>query len=153
VVWKLYLARQYREAEAEARNMGQRDGYIVANVYVKTGRQQEAMAILRKCAARQPPRVLELMYLGHGLGVTGAGDEGQRVLAQMQSLAQQRYVPPEYFAVVYEGLGEREQALRWFEKAYAERSMNIWILPDPQLDGIRPHTRFQKILRGMGLLH
>jgi TolB-like protein/DNA-binding winged helix-turn-helix (wHTH) protein len=152
VVWKLYLARQYREAEAEADNTSQRDGYIVANLYLKTGRQQEAMAILRKDAARQPPRVLELMYLGHGLGVTGAGNEGRKVLAEMQSLAKQRYVPPEYFAVVYEGLGEREQALRWFEKAYAERSMNIWILPDPQLDGIRAHPRFQKILRGMGLL-
>jgi tetratricopeptide (TPR) repeat protein len=153
VVWKLYLARQYREAEAEARKMGQRDGYILANVYLKTGRQQEAMAILRKDAAQQPAHVLELMYLGRGLGVIGAGNEGQKVLADMQSLAQQRYVPPEYFAVIYEGLGEREQALRWFEKAYAERSMNIWILPDPQLDGIRSHPRFQKILRGMGLLH
>jgi len=40
-----------------------------------------------------------------------------------------RYVPPEYIALVYEGLGERDRALTWFEKAYAERSMNVWMLP------------------------
>jgi hypothetical protein len=41
--------------------------------------------------------------------------------------------------------------LEWFEKAYAERSMNGWWLPDPRLDQIRNEPRFQAILRGMGL--
>jgi len=151
VIWKLYLARQYEEAETEARGLNERDGYILASLYLQTGRQREAVAILRKDAARPHPGVLELMYLGHALGVTGARTEGHQVLEQMRSLSRQRYVPPEYFAMVYEGLGEREQALRWFERAYSERSMNIWILPDPQLDGIRTESRFKKIMRGMGL--
>jgi tetratricopeptide (TPR) repeat protein len=89
------------------------------------------------------------MYLAHALGVSGARAEGQKVLAEMQS--NRRYVPPEYIAIVYEGLGEREQALRWFEKAYAEHSMNGWILPDPRLDPIRTEPRFKKIMRDMGL--
>jgi hypothetical protein len=54
-------------------------------------------------------------------------------------------------AVVYEGLGERELALQWFEKAYAERSMNGWILPDPRLDQIRTEPRFKNLMRRMGL--
>jgi len=62
-----------------------------------------------------------------------------------------RYVPPEYIALVYEGLGERDRALAWFEKAYAEHSMNVWMLPDPQLDGIRMEARFQHLMRQMGL--
>ena len=95
--------------------------------------------------------VIELMYLGHALGVSGARAEGQKVLEEMLSLSQRRYVPPEYIAIVYEGLGEREQALQWFDKAYAEHSVNGWMLPDPQLDSIRTEPRFKEILRRMGL--
>jgi hypothetical protein len=91
------------------------------------------------------------MYLGHALGVSGARAEGWKVLEEMQSLSQRRYVPPEYIAVVYEGLGERDRALQWFEKAYAEHSMNAWLLPDPRLDSIRSEPRFKDIMRQMGL--
>jgi tetratricopeptide (TPR) repeat protein len=156
VVWKLYLARRYAEAESENRKLIQwnpkfGDGYITASLYLQTGRKDEAVAILNKAAVGPQPRVLELMYLGHTLGVTGDKVGARKVLAHMKSLSEQRYVPPDYFAVVYEGLGEREQALQWFEKAYQERSINTWFLPDPRLDSIRSEPRFKNILRQMGL--
>ena len=69
----------------------------------------------------------------------------------MLALSQRRYVPPDYVVMVYEGLGERERALQWYEKALAERSINGWMLPDPQLDQIRAEPRFKEILRRMGL--
>jgi tetratricopeptide (TPR) repeat protein len=150
VVWRLCLARQYKEAEEEARRFDQWDGYILASLYLQIGRQREAVA-MQKDAAKPYAGVLELMYLGHALGATGARVEGRKVLDQMLSLLQRRYVPPEYIAVVYEGLGERERALKWFEKAYSEHSMNIWVLPDPQLDSLRSDPRFEDILRRMGL--
>jgi hypothetical protein len=72
-------------------------------------------------------------------------------LSRLQSLSKERYVPPQMIALVYEGLGDREQSLQWFEKAEEERSMNIWLLPDPRLDSIRSDSRFKNILRHMGL--
>ena len=119
-------------------------------MYLQTGRQREAVAELQKSAVESHRSLLELMYLGHALGVSGARAEGQKVLEEMQGLSRRRYVPPHYIAMVYEGLGERERALQWFEKAYAERSMNGWILPDPRLDQIRTEPRFQNLMRGMG---
>jgi TolB-like protein/DNA-binding winged helix-turn-helix (wHTH) protein/Tfp pilus assembly protein PilF len=156
VVWKLYLARQYDQAELESRKISGWDPkftgtYILASVYLQTGREREAVAELQKSAAQSHRSLLELMYLGHALGVSGARAEGQKVLEEMQGLSRRRYVPAQYIAMVYEGLGERERALQWFEKAYAERSMNGWILPDPRLDQIRTEPRFQKLMRGMGL--
>jgi hypothetical protein len=65
-------------------------------------------------------------------------------------MEQQGYVQPDLIAAAYEGLGERDKALEWYEKAYEERSMNLWLLPDPQLDSIRSDPRFKRILRGMG---
>jgi TolB-like protein/DNA-binding winged helix-turn-helix (wHTH) protein/Tfp pilus assembly protein PilF len=155
--WKLYLAHQYDEAELECRKWREwhpreRGDYIMASVYLATGRQREAVAELREGVAGPEPGVLELMYLGHALGVTGARSEGQKVLKEMLELSHSRYVPPEYIAIVYEGLGERERALQWFEKAVDERSMNGWILPDSRLDPIRADPRFRTLLRRMGLL-
>src|ERR1019366_3289986 len=79
----------------------------MASVYLQTGRQREAVAELQKDAAESP----------HGL---------KKVLEEILGLSQRRYVPPDYIAVVYEGLGERDRALQWFEKACAERSINGW---------------------------
>ncbi len=155
--WKLYLAHQYDEAELEGRKWNEwhpqaHANYVTGSIYLQTGRSREAVDELRAAAAdTHHQTLLELMYLGHALGVTGARDEGRTVLAEMLALSQSRYVPPDYIATVYEGIGDRERALRWFEKAVAERSINIWILPDPRLDRIRTEPRFQNLMRRMGL--
>ena len=156
VIWKLYLAHEYKEAELEFRKVREwrpnvTGGYIMASVYLQTGRQREAVAELRRSAAESHSGILELMYLGHALGSSGARAEGHKVLEQMHALSQRRYVPPEHFAIVYEGLGERDRALQWFEKACAEHSMNAWLLPDPRLDSIRSEPRFKDIMRRLGL--
>jgi TolB-like protein/DNA-binding winged helix-turn-helix (wHTH) protein/Tfp pilus assembly protein PilF len=155
VVWKLYLAHQYDEADWEIRKLVQADpkeagGYINASVHLRLGRRQEALAELREGVVASHGAILELMFLAHALGVTGAKAEGRKVLEEMQT-PPSRYVPPEYIALVYEGLGEREKALEWFEKAVAERSMNGWLLPDPRLDSIRTEPRFKSLMRRMGL--
>jgi TolB-like protein/DNA-binding winged helix-turn-helix (wHTH) protein/Tfp pilus assembly protein PilF len=156
VVWKLYLARKYDEAESECRRIIEwypkfNGSYPLASVYLQTGRQHEAVAILQKSVAVSNHSVLESMYLGHALGVTGDRTGGHQVLQELLQMSQRRNVPPEYIAIVYEGLGERDHALQWFETAYKERSMNGWILPDQRLDSIRLDPRFQDILRRMGL--
>jgi tetratricopeptide (TPR) repeat protein len=157
--WKLYLAHQYDEAEREGHKWDEwhlrvRPNYICASIYLQTGRPREAVKDLQAEAAESHHQaLLDLMYLGHGLGVTGARDEGRKVLAEMQALSRSRYVPPDYIAMVYEGLGDRERALQWYEKAVDERSMNIWALPDQRLDSIRSDPRFQNLMRRMGLQH
>ena len=121
------------------------------SVYLQTGRQREAIDLLKNAAAASNRSVLQLTYLGYGLGVSGARAEGQKVLGEMLALSQRRYVPPDYIAMVYEGLGERERALQWYEKAYSERSINGWLLPDPRLDQIGTEPRFKELMRRMGL--
>jgi TolB-like protein/DNA-binding winged helix-turn-helix (wHTH) protein/Tfp pilus assembly protein PilF len=156
VVWFAYIAHQYDQAELESRKLLEWDPrltgeYILASVYLQTGRPREALAELQKDAEYSHRSILELMYLGHALGVSGEREKGRKVLEEMQRLSQRRYVPPEFIAVVYEGLGERDLALQWFEKAFAQRSMHAWILPDPRLDQIRTEPRFNALMRRMGL--
>jgi Flp pilus assembly protein TadD len=125
-------------------------------VFLQAGRQQEAVAELRKAAALPTSGVYEQMYLGHALALSGATSEARRVVDQMESLRQRRYVPASFIGVVYVGLNERDRAFEWFEKACAERSLHAWVLPDPRLDPIRSDPRFQEhhathALTGMNL--
>ncbi len=95
--------------------------------------------------------MIEWRYLGYAHGIAGQTAEAQKVLRELEALSKRRYVPPEYVAVVYAGMGEKDRALEWFEKAYQQRSMHAWFLPDPRLDRVRSDARFRDLLRRMGL--
>ena len=74
-------------------------------------------------------------------------------LGELHALEQTQYVDPVTFAGIHSALGEMEQALTWYEKAYADRTPNLTyalILPKvcPELIG---NARFQAILVRMGL--
>jgi hypothetical protein len=55
-------------------------------------------------------------------------------------------------AMVYLGLGEKEQAYRWLEKGFEERSpWMVYLNLDPRLDGLRADPRFQELAHRVGL--
>src|SRR5438552_5402639 len=54
-------------------------------------------------------------------------------------------------AVIYTCLGDKEQAFRWLEKAYEERSsFLVYSLWEPRLDPLRSDPRFQELLHRIG---
>ena len=63
---------------------------------------------------------------------------------------EEKYVPPYPIAVIHAGLGERDLAIEWLEKAYEERDswMNYLHL-DPRLDSLRADPRFVSLVGRM----
>jgi hypothetical protein len=56
------------------------------------------------------------------------------------------------FAVIYLGLGEKDQAFAWLEKAYEERSFLLaYLKVDPIWDPLRSDPRFADLVRRIGL--
>ncbi len=56
-------------------------------------------------------------------------------------------------AIACVGLGDKEQAFYWLEKAYQHRGEDIILLKvDPRLDKLRSHLHFQDLMRRLGLL-
>lgn len=54
--------------------------------------------------------------------------------------------------LVYTGLGDKEHAFEWFDRAYAERSPWLVTLKvKPLLDSIRSDPRFGALVTKMGL--
>ncbi len=82
------------------------------------------------------------------LGQVGRRSEAEQIITTMNEIAQRRFVPPSAFALVYAGLGERDTAFRWLEKAYEVRDMGLVLLPSfPLWDSLRSDKRFQDLLR------
>lgn len=92
----------------------------------------------------------DLAYMYAALGKKG---ESQKILQRLLKTSQQVPIAAHHFALVYVGLGERDKAFAWLEKAYQQRSpMMSWLKVDPRFDGLRPDPRFQDLMRRVGLL-
>ena len=74
------------------------------------------------------------------------------MMEAFKAQAKKRYIPATYFGMLYAGLGDKEQALLWLEKAYEERADGLtWLNVEPMLDPLRRNPRFQELIKRMGL--
>ena len=90
--------------------------------------------------------------LGHVYAVSGKTSEAQVMLNELKQLSEREYVPADGIALIYAGLGEKDQAFAWLEKAYGERSFNLaWLKVEPRWDGLRSDPRFADLVRRVGL--
>jgi hypothetical protein len=94
---------------------------------------------------------LMMSLLGHAYAVSGKKVEAQRILSELKQ-QKQKYVSPYTIATIYAGLGERDQAFKWLERAFEER--DIWLMNlkiDPVLKDLRSERRFASLIQRIGL--
>ncbi len=86
-------------------------------------------------------------YRAHLLATMGREDEARGVLGQLVATARERYVPPYTIAMIHAGLGERDLALEWLERALDARDIHLVFIPvDPRWDGLRDDPRFRDLV-------
>lgn len=84
--------------------------------------------------------------LGHGYGASGNLPKARMVLDKLQARARRQYVPPYAIAVVYSGMGDREEAFHWLQKALEDRSTSmVFLRSDPEFSALRSDPRFSQI--------
>jgi len=89
--------------------------------------------------------------LAHAFGVAGRRAAAERETDALVELAGQRYVSPYYVAVAYLGLGEIDEAIRWMEQAYEERSGTlVSVRANPRFDRLRGDPTFARLLERIG---
>jgi len=98
-------------------------------------------------ALNDDPWVLAL--LAHAYAYSGNKTEAVKILNQLKELSKQRYVSAYNFAIVYLGLGDKEEALHWLEKSYQDRAGDdiLYIRGDSLLDPLRGDPRFEALVQ------
>jgi TolB-like protein/tetratricopeptide (TPR) repeat protein len=144
-------ARRYDEAIAQLRKTLEMDpGFYYA--HSNLGQALEAKGALEAAIEEyQKSRSLNddpfvLALLGHAYA-SGNKTEALKILEQLKELSKQRYVSAYSFALVYLGLGDREQALNWLEQSYRDRAGSDigYIRVDPLVDPLRGDPRFEAL--------
>jgi hypothetical protein len=91
---------------------------------------------------------MSLALLGYAYARLGERSQALLVLRQLEAASKQSYTPAFSFAVVYAGLGEKDQAFAWLEKAYGERTSRLGYLQvEPFWDPLRSDPRFADLVR------
>jgi TolB-like protein/DNA-binding winged helix-turn-helix (wHTH) protein len=156
--WHYYYSRQYDQAIEQAHKALELDPAFpqaqrfVAWSYLQRGRHREAIAALRAALSAVGRNPTVEGELGHALAVAGRRAEALAVLEGLRQLSSTRYVSPYSVALVHAGLGDRDQALAWLDKAYVDRSDYMpYLKLEPMLDGLRSDPRFAALVRRVGL--
>jgi hypothetical protein len=86
------------------------------------------------------------------LGLAGKRQEAHKALTEMRELAKKRYVTAYGVALVYAGLGEKDQAFVWLQRGVEEHThWLVWTKLDPRWNSLRDDPRFEQVLRRVGL--
>ncbi len=124
----------------------------IAAAYVQKKMYNEAIAILKEAenfAGNLPSVVAEL---GYALAASGQRLAAQKILRELQARATQEYIDPCFIAFIYIALGEKDQAFKWLEKAYEERSTQmVWLNVEPKYDPLRADARFMAVVKKVEL--
>jgi tetratricopeptide (TPR) repeat protein len=83
----------------------------------------------------------------------GRGDEARQVLATLDALAGERFVPPCAMALVHVGLGDIDAAADCLVRALEARDVHLKFIPvDPKWDEARSAPRIAEILKCCGFV-
>ncbi len=91
-------------------------------------------------------------FLGLWLARSGKREEAAQLLNELKQESARNYVQPYTFALIYIGLGDKEEALNWLEKQMSGRAetANQYAVA-PELDDLRSEPRFNAMLKRMNL--
>lgn len=158
VGYPYYFARQYDQAIGHYRKALELDpnyswSYLwIGQANLGKGKYNEAIADISKAIALSDGNVRMKATLGYAYAVAGKRGEAQQIIYELQEQSKQKYVSPYFIAVIYSGLGQKDWAFEWLEKAYEERHPYLALLKvEPVFDNLRADRRYMELLRKVGL--
>jgi Tfp pilus assembly protein PilF len=155
---QVYLhARQYYRAEEQLRKTLRIDPnhalthHNLGELYLAQGRWPEAVQELeRSIAGSADPSSHYLAMLACGYARAGRKTEAVKILKELERRSAEGRASAFDVASLHVALSEREQALAWLERGYAQR--DYWLVEIrawPWFDSLRSDRRFQDLLLRM----
>ena len=153
----LYLSRDYDRAVAQVRGVLDIEPnflqahYILVFSLVQKGLFADALADVETWD-RLDETPWSLMMRAYIHGRSGQQIQARQALRKLEQLHRSRAIDPAPFVLAHIGLGNRDAAFAWLEKAYSEHSTAIPSLGvNPIYDPLRDDPRFHQLTRRIGL--
>ncbi len=148
-----YFQGQYDDALKSLLELAKADPALsvahwgVGLAYEQKGSAREALASLEEAARLSKGPTIQAS-LAHAQALFGQRDKARTVLSSLEERARSSYVPSYHFAIIYAGLGERDRAFEWLERAYQERSTVLaYLRLDPRLAPLRSDPRYADLVK------
>ena len=129
------------------------DACFLGRAYEQKGRLPEALAEFQRAVELEKDNSETWSSLGHAYALSGNRTEAQKILGHLKDLSAHTWIAPYNVAVIYAGLGEKDQAFAWLDRAYKDRSYYLaeYLPTDSRLDNLRSDPRFANLRRRVGL--
>jgi TolB-like protein/DNA-binding winged helix-turn-helix (wHTH) protein/Flp pilus assembly protein TadD len=120
--------------------------------YEGTGKLLEAISEYQKAIEISNGDHDATASLAHAFAAIGRRTEAEKILHDFERKSKSGYVSPYMIATIYAGLGAKDKAFEFLERAYQEKSLDIsWHLKaDLRIDNLRTDSRFQDLVRRVG---
>jgi tetratricopeptide (TPR) repeat protein len=154
---RLYWARRFDEAIAQGWKTLELDPYfrarrVLAFAYSQQGAHEQAVRELESDGSGSARTPSVLADLGYVYARAGRTTDARMVITELTNRSAHEYVSPHALALVHAGLGEKDRALEWLERAGEERSPRLVFLGvEPAFDVLRSDPRFAAFRRKLGL--
>jgi serine/threonine-protein kinase len=120
---------------------------FAASAYIDKGMFTEAIAETRRATELSGAQTSSLAFEGYALAKLGKRDEARAVAEKLKSLSKERFIPPVHIAMIYNGLGERDEVFAWLERALEQHDPKLTFLKvDPKWNNLRDDPRFQDFM-------
>jgi len=123
---------------------------MLGQTFEAEGKLSEAIAEYGKVRELAPtPASYAVLAFAHAKA--GRSAEARRILDELTNQSRDRYVGAYALAVVHLALGEKEEGLRFLEKAFDDRDILLQgfygsIKTDKRLDSLRGNPRFERLV-------
>jgi Flp pilus assembly protein TadD len=125
---------------------------VLGQAYTQRGRLPEGITQLRRAAelsGRLPP---VLSSLGYTYALAGETAQAHAILKELVETSAKKYVSAYDLALINIGLGQKDAAFEFLRAAVEERcGWLIFLKIEPVLDSIRSDSRFEDLIRAVGL--
>jgi TolB-like protein/DNA-binding winged helix-turn-helix (wHTH) protein/Flp pilus assembly protein TadD len=121
--------------------------------YEGTGKLPDAISEYQKAIEMSDGDQGLTVSLAHAYLAVGKRAEAESILRELERESKRAHLSPYMSATIYAGLGQKDRAFEFLEKAYSERALDLsWFLKaDPRIDSLRSDPRYQSLLRRVGL--
>jgi eukaryotic-like serine/threonine-protein kinase len=151
--------RQFDDAIAQLRSDIELDPNFwfthcyLGRAYEAKGMLPEAIAEFKRAQALDPDNTEIWAGLGHAYAVSGNKAQAQKILTHLKEEGARTFVAPYSSAVIYAGLGDKDQVFAMLDQAYQQRSyfLAVYLATDSRLDSLKSDPRMVALKHRIGL--